>query len=65
MYKLFFILDLDEKIQKEGFDKVLREDLFKQNSKPSLNPEPRIFSSGQSCSIRRIQRPDGVSVYIL
>ncbi len=54
-----FEQDLDEKVSKEGFDKVLREDLMKKES--SHNENNRFFSYGQTSSFRRVQRPDGVS----
>ena len=71
---MIIFLDLDEKIAKEGLDKVLREDVLKQNdsnkNSSSMHEfknqqQPSIFSSfGQSYSVRRIQRPDGVCLYL-
>jgi hypothetical protein len=60
---------LDEKIKREGFDKVLREDLLKRDESNTQieqkmpNFEPKFFSQGQSYIIRRIHRPDGVSLH--
>lgn len=83
--------DLDVKIEREGLDKVLREDLFRGGNHhhnhnyhhhqyhhqphhqhphhhhhqrafnaPQFDTTPGFFGGGQACSIRRIQRPDGV-----
>jgi hypothetical protein len=64
-------LDLDEKIRTEGFDKVLREDLLKGAGSFEQQPAqeklrvPFFSSYGQSCSVRRIQRPDGVTHFYI
>lgn len=52
--------DLDEKIARDGFDKVLREDLLKKDSDSQRErmPNQGLFF-GQSSSFKRIQRPDG------
>ncbi len=54
-----FEQDLDEKVSRDGFDKVLREDLL--NKEPSRDEKSRFFSFGQTSSFRRVQRSDGVS----
>lgn len=82
---------MDVKIEREGLDKVLREDLFRGGNHnhhnhnyhhqyhhqphhphphhhhhqrafnaPPFDTTPGFFGGGQACSIRRIQRPDGV-----
>jgi hypothetical protein len=56
---------LDEKIAREGFDKVLREDLLlkpnnSQNNSIDIKMNLPLFY-GQSSSVRRIHKPDGVS----
>ena len=56
---LFFNKDLDEKITKEGFDKVMKEDLFKDERQMQWNM-PQFFGFSQSSSVQRIRRPDGV-----
>lgn len=66
---MFFdmVEDLDVKLEREGLDKVAREDLFLNKSHTGFNmPAPQqhqhpSFFSAQSYSIRRVQRPDGVS----
>ena len=57
-------IDLDEKISREGFNKVLKEDLFKSTDlEPTIGRDtftPHFFGQSQSTTYRRIQRPDGV-----
>lgn len=55
--------DLDEKVKRDGFDTVLREDLLKtNNNREEVAPFQQNKFFGQSSSVRRVQRPDGVSL---
>lgn len=59
--------DLDKKIAREGFDKVFREDIIKNesnNANTRRQPFAHFQSFGQSSSVRRIQRPDGVIILL-
>lgn len=54
--------DLDEKVARDGFGTVLREDLLKKNTdRRKVGPFQQNMFFGQSSSVRRVQRPDGVS----
>ena len=58
--------DLDEKVKRDGFDTVLREDLLKtNNNREEVAPFQQNMFFGQSSSVRRVQRPDGVSLWFI